>query len=521
MRRLILLLLSLILFSPILFARQSNQEGDEETARIEIPVSSDRESYRAIACGRQGALIFFKSVENADILRVKWYFSFYDSDLKQVWIKSLPILADLDFNYKILSGDTLMLFFVYNGKQKSEDQPLEILRISLKKGNFTPNLTKIPANTEPVFFRTLGRNVYIALNQKNGQAVVEILDLKSNHSKGFLIDQQSPSFFRWFEIDSSAYSLKAIVSKALNKKEFETWYTVFDTTGAIKSAVKITAISQDREFTGFKAVSNQKGEELLIGTYRLHGGSSLQKNKNPDESSGIFTSLLVPGNQKNLNFINFLELKTINNLLSAKDLIDLKKKALKKNKNIGEYSVDFGVILHEPVEHNGSFILVSEVFFPQYHAENFTDFDFYGRPYTNSYSVFDGYRFTGAIVTSFNAEGQLLWDNSLEIRDLIASDLNPKVVFKFQGDKILLAFSAKGNIGSKIIRNEETAGKLEFSPLELKYPDDKLTSETRNGLLSWYDNFFLCFGFQEIKNVALESNNKRFVFYLTKVKFEE
>ena len=109
----------------------------------------------------------------------------------------------------------------------------------------------------------------------------------------------------------------------------------------------------------------------------------------------------------------------------------------------------------------------------------------------------------------------------METRDLIGSDLSPKVVVKPEGDKFLIAYSAAGGIGSKVIRNAETTGKPEFSKLDSKYPDDKLISETRNGLIPWYDNYFLCYGFQEIKNVALESNNKRFVFYLMKVKFED
>ena len=521
MQRLILSALSCVLFLPLLMAQQANSIREDEAARVESPARTDKESYRAIPCGRDGALIFFKSVEVADAQRIKWYFSFYDEDLHQKWVKSLPLSEDLDFRFKFFSGDTVFLVFTYNGKMKSVDQPLEILRIALKKGSFIPNITKVPANSEPDFFYVLGRYAFLALNHKTGQAAVEILDLKSNHSKGFLIDRENPAAFRWFQIDTVGPAIKAIVTKTLNKKEVEHWYKVFDTIGNEKISVRISAINQDREFTGFQAISDQKGDQLVIGTYRLNSGRASTKNKTPDQSSGIFTSLIVPGNQKNLNFINFLELKSISTLLSSKDLIDLKKKALKKNKNIGEYSLDFSVIQHEPIEHEGQYIGVSEVFYPQFHAENYTDFDFYGRPFTNSYSVFDGYKFTGAIFTAFNSAGQKLWDNIMEFKDMISSDLNPKVVTRFHGDTMLLAYYTGGKIASKVIHNEETTGKIEFSLLESKYPDDKLITETRSGLMPWYDSFFLCYGFQEIKNVALESNNKRFVFQLTKVKFEE
>jgi len=521
MSRPVFLALFLMLFSPHVFAQQKNEEREEESARIEITARSDQETYRTIACGKTGAMIFFKSVEVADAQRIKWYFAFYDQDLRQQWIKSLPIAEDLDFRFKFYSADTVYLVFTYKGKLKSEDQPLEIVRIAVKKGNFIPNLTKVPANAEPVFFRVFGRNVFLALNHKNGQAAVEILDLKSNHSKGFLIDQQKASAFRWFEVDTVSSGLKAILTKAVGKKETEHCYQVFDTTGKIKTSVVISPINHDREFTGFMAISEPGGGDLVIGTYKLSNGGSSQKNKTADASSGIFTSLLSAGNQKNLNFTNFLELKNITSLLSAGNVMDLKKKALKKNKNIGEYSVDFNVIQHDPIEHNGQYIQISEVYYPQYHAENYTDFDFYGRPYTNSYPVFDGYRYSGAIITAFSPEGQYLWDNAMEIRDLVGSDPSPKLVARFQGDQMLLAYCAAGKIASKVIHNEKTTAKLEFNMLELKYPDDKLVSETKSGLIPWFDDYFLCYGFQEIKNVALENNNKRLVFFLTKIKFEE
>ena len=35
----------------------------------------------------------------------------------------------------------------------------------------------------------------------------------------------------------------------------------------------------------------------------------------------------------------------------------------------------------------------------------------------------------------------------------------------------------------------------------------------------WYNDYFLCFGYQEIKNIALGQNNKRKVFFINKMEF--
>jgi len=83
---------------------------------------------------------------------------------------------------------------------------------------------------------------------------------------------------------------------------------------------------------------------------------------------------------------------------------------------------------------------MSESFSPQYHSENFTDYDFYGRPFTNTYSVFDGYRFSKAIIAGFDKMGKLLWDNSIDIRNLVSFELSSKVIQYNQENNIVMAY---------------------------------------------------------------------------------
>jgi len=239
-----------------------------------------------------------------------------------------------------------------------------------------------------------------------------------------------------------------------------------------------------------------------------------------EESSGLFSSIVENGIQKETNFANYLELKSVNNLLSERDILNLKKKALKKNKNLGEYSLDFTMLLHKVTAWKDGYLLLAEFYYPQYRTENYTDFDYYGRPYSNSYSVFDGYRYTNALVAGFDRNGKILWDNTMEIRNLVSFDLNPKVSLFPAGDELVLAYLSDGKIGSKIIREGNVVEKLDFSPVDLMYSNDKLLAETRNRMEQWYDNYFLCYGYQEIKNIALDKNNKRLVFYLNKIRFE-
>jgi hypothetical protein len=516
LRKLLLLASIIFLIGHAAFCGNEG-EGDLQVARVEIKAQSDQDSYRVLACSGTGVLLFFKSSEMVDGGKVKWYFSFYDTDLKQQWVKSISVGSEMELAHRQFSGDTAYLVYTYKGKQRSVDMPIEIVRIKPRPGSFIPNISKVPANSDPVFFSFARGKAFIGLNNKSGQSAVEIIDLRSNRSKGFLVDPQDNNSIQWFETDSSSLSTKMILAKLVGKKEYEYSFRVFDSTGKTRQAVNLTTINNDRTFVSLQGIGGWEGGFLVSGTYLL-GLASSGKNKNPGECSGLFTSLLSAESQKSMNFFNFLEMRSLGGILSAKDVLDIKKKALKKNKNIAEYSAGLNVIQHSPLIVNDRILQVTEVFYPQYHTENFTDFDFYGRPYSNSYSVFDGYRFSGALVTAFSYEGKMLWDNSMEFREVISPELSPKLSVTPYGDNLLLAYVSQGKIASKVISDSATVGAFELSSIDLKYPDDKLIAETRSGLVHWYGSFFLSYGFQDIKNVALEGNNRRLVFYLTKVR---
>ena len=193
---------------------------------------------------------------------------------------------------------------------------------------------------------------------------------------------------------------------------------------------------------------------------------------------------------------------------------------MKKNRSQEEYSLDIQVLLHPVVRNGNQFVLLAESFYPQYHTENYTDYDFYGRPYTNSYSIFDGYRFTSGIIAGFDRQGDLLWDNAMEIRNLLSFELTPKMNVFISDNEQIICYLSDGKIGSKIFNGNTTLGKTEYSPVQLKTDNDRLLSETKSRMIFWYDRYFLCYGFQEIKNLSREGENKRLVYYFTKIRIE-
>jgi len=523
--------LSGLLFAVILAAlfhtEQSAGQGNtmpsvyERLLRVEINAKSDDETYKLIPCGEKGVILFYKSLEIVEQEKVKWYFSFYSNDLQLLWTKSIGLPNALEYKKNSGDFDTLSLIFRTSEKAKYSEFNFEIIRLVLDKGVFMGNNGKFPENAEIVDFIVTGNTAYIGFNVKNEPARIMIMNLQTGNQIISSLTKGVVSSLMQLYLDSAESKIIASIRKVIVKNQSEFVLSVFDASVNLLSETIINSITDEHELNAMRFIPVNPGEILVAGTY---GSPPAQKGSSgnliPGESTGFFFTRVHDNQQQSIIFYNFLELKNANLLVGEKDIQAIKKKSMKKNKSLNEYSIDLTLLLHQLINKNSEIILMAESFFPQYHSENFTDYDFYGRPFTNTYSVFDGYRFSKAIITGFDKMGKLLWDNSIDIRNLVSFELNSKVILYDQGNNFVMAYLSEGKIASKIIHNDVVIEKLDVSPIELEYPNDKLLSETKSRIVHWYGNFFLGYGYQEIKNVSLERNNKRLVFYFNKIRFD-
>jgi len=522
-RRILLLFLFSITFCPGSKGQMPEESsGTSKPIRVEFPAKSTDETYRIIPCGETGMMLFFKSIELIGDSMSKWYFSFYDQNLNQSWVKSIPVWKNLMFQESAFNHDTLSMLFTKQGKEKSGRFGFTIFRLALKSSTFIGNNGMIPEEAEEIKFQMLHQLAFICYDLKNEPAQVQILQLQTGASNTFALSKGIASKASEFSVDTATLRIRAAISHPSSfKSRLENFLVSMDLNGKIIAEIPLDQSVSNRYLRGIEFVSSDPESWLVFGSYGSTPLKTTGKIKKATESSGFFTCKLNTGQLSEINFVNLLELNHSKDLLGEKDIIALKKKALKKNRSISDYSLDYPLLLHKVFRHNDQFILLAETFTPQYHSESFTDFDFYGRPYVNSYDVFDGYRYNNGIVAAFDKEGKLAWDNTLEIRNLLSYELVPKIMIFFTPEnEAVLAYLSEGKIASKIIKENAVIEKLDFSPLELSNPEDKLLVESKSGILPWYDNFFLCYGYQEIKNIKSGGNNKRLVFQVTKIAFD-
>ena len=135
---------------------------------------------------------------------------------------------------------------------------------------------------------------------------------------------------------------------------------------------------------------------------------------------------------------------------------------------------------------------------------------------------FAGFNHTHSIIVGFNIDGDLLWDNQIEINDVnsIEEKKYTNIDLNYNTDNLALIYFHKGVINVKLInRDKNIIEKKSYNILSKNESDVIWDSEKiMEGFEHWYDNFYLAYGIQKIKN-SKDSDTKlnRRVFYINKI----
>ena len=180
-------------------------------------------------------------------------------------------------------------------------------------------------------------------------------------------------------------------------------------------------------------------------------------------------------------------------------------------------------------ENNGQYVLLGEAFYPKYrtitgnYSGPFVPVSTFDNGIFRTNRVFEGYRYTHAVVIGFDSRGKLLWDNSLAIDDIISMDLEQFVNITLVDDKAVLLYLRDNVLHSKVINGGDVVEGTMRHDLRLKYEHDELTETPPDVevLKPWYDKVFFAYGVREIKN--LRDNGvklSRQVFFVNKVVYQ-
>ena len=514
--------------------------------RVEINMDKKDTNYSLIPAYKNGLLVMGNPIIKKGIASRSISFTHYATDMSLIWSKKIdiPALLTLNTSYYDSLSRNIYLLFTANNQFTEGKSGFQIIKINFsdnsltsKSGNITEGITVSEfsvsndiciwgGRTAPAQKAlTKGTSCLFSFKKSafTAKPIIYFTNFNTNETKTISFAESSVmGTVLNISINKASQTIDAIIALK-EKKSSDYLYKVFEysLTGDMINAINIASESQTNFLETAKIIALSKTDKMILGTYSL----TKNHNKNPDASSNTQGYYIVKINnniQEYCKFYSFNTFKNFYNYLSFKNKNKvLKKNAKNKNKG-GETALNYQLLVHDVFVYNGNYILASEAYYPEYHTEYYTTY-YNGYPQTNTYTVFDGYRYTHAIVAAFDKNGAIVWDNTMEIWDILSLTLKNRIsLFVDKDNNMVNLYNYKGTLYSKLLNGNVTIDEKDKTPIETNYADDKVKNNYTGDIAYWYNNYFVAFGTQEIRNPEQNPTHKttRDVFYFNKIGFE-
>ena len=514
---LIIIIVNICLFPSDSLSQRKSKTDTTKSAflkqpdRIEFEIDNRDGDFQIIPADENGLLVI-KETRNRSRKGFEWNFNLVDSALNVNWTKQYPIPYGSSFlGYDYNEGGFYLLF----GKSEYKLEDMMVMRLSLEKGDTTSYIVNTVFPVQLSTFEVVS-NTIIFGGEANFRPVVMLYDM--NEQK----PQVLPGFYNNNSeiIDIRTNDQNKTFTVILNEKTIKNKVTVsiktFDTKGNL---LQTKALKTDYEKSLIDAVSTSfsNGEQYIAGTFA---------KRKSEFSRGIYLAKLQDGNQELIKYHNYADLNNFFSYMKVKRERRVKDR-IKRRKDRGKkVKLNYRLLVHDIIERGDEYILIGEAYYPKYTTSNS------GGYYTSSTNYnyrnlwanpnFAGYNYTHAVVVGFDKNGNVLWDNSFEINDVLSMSLNKFVKVSVQEDKIVLLYIYENILRTKIIKENEILEGKSFDPIALKFQSDEIkeTEKHMEGMDNWYDRNFYAYGVQNIKNLKdkdVKMNRK--VFYINKIQY--
>jgi hypothetical protein len=486
--------------------------------RIEIDSKTDNAQYTVIPCSGEGVLLLYPTTIVEDDYQF-WIAVFYDRFLQESWKKNIPLFKNMKFRDYVYDNRSLYLFFYIPEKQKTDIYNFQLAKIEIKEGMYELFSGNLPENAKTISFHVENGNIYAGLNLEKEEAGIYSFNLESREIKTIFTTSATKSRLEHIFIDTVQSSLVALVNIYDSKSSFFMQLATFDLNGNQVDTVNVMPDPGRKFNTGKVIVNELENTRIILGTYEPIKGETVDtKQYFSKKASGFFVTNIHENTVTSTRFENFLDLEKMTGYLRSKEYIQAKMKAEKKE-DTESASLGYNLLLHDVVVIDSLLYLLAEGYFEEYRVLTNTYYDFYGRSVPFTQTVFDGYRHFNAFLTCYDFRGQKLWDNGMEIFDILSFDLRKRVHIHFVDSAPILFYNHDGEISSKILSGSDKQESVVSNPIESTYVNDRILTDTKSDIIPWYDNYFIAYGFQTIRNNSL-ANSKRSVFYMNKVELK-
>ncbi|MCF2519656.1 hypothetical protein [Dyadobacter sp. CY351] len=514
----------LLLFSLVTASLLAAAQG---VKRIELPLSGNM-AYQTVPLGAQGVLLISKPEKGTFNVQK------FDTNLERVWSIDGPIESNLDYITSSYDGQAVFLLF-----SKYRSSLYQIVKVNVGPGfveTFTINTLD---RFEITDFKTLGYSVFMAGMVRN-EPVLILTQLRTSQTKVLPSAIKGSNAIQTVEVDT-AHHLVNVCFAVKKGRQTRIVARSYEETGELYAQVSVDPEDDYSLLSGRLQVLNDS-VRVVIGTY---GYRNMQSTSNA-ASQGLYISKIVGDEPVFTRYHSFTEFKNFFNFMNERQQEKMEKRIRKKKESGDDLKLNYRLLVHDIVPKNDNFLLVAEVFYPEYRYQNpmmmgglgygsMMGYPFgmglynpylwnpmYGGRGGYNQQVFDGFTYTHAVVADVDENGKMLWDNSINFDNVKSMELREKIkVQTFTNGNSRLVYSHNGAIRSKIIKGNQVVDGDRVIPNETNVEGDKVRKTSTDDIDYWYENFYLAWGEQRIINAAgdPQTRGRRNVFYLNKIAY--
>ena len=466
-----------------------------QAAGIEIPLNpfDDASQYKVLSLREQGLLLTRPVSENPNDLLL---LTALDTAFKMRWETQLSIPKFSQILRSQLRNGSIYLLL----KNRLEFSLISI-RVNDGRHSFTPLKNPFPFNATEFSVTDDGVLVGGNYNQRPLVIYYNFGQGKSKILPGFFNEVGELNQLKTY----ADGSIEAIVSASNFNKRKSLWIRTFDTEGNLTNTTLLEPEAKMNLISG-KSFPEQDGRKVVLGSYGRYS----------DYARGIFSAEINREGKPTIVYHNFSELKKFFSYMSPrheKRVMERIERRQVKGKKIRN---NFRYLVHEVIPYRDEYILLGEVYSIQYRYVGGST-GFFGTP-TRSQMIFDGYKYSHAVIAGFNHQGKLLWDNTFKIENVKTMSLEQFVKIEPMDDnKMDMLYVYANSLRSKTIRETDVIEGKSTNPLYGSNPRNIEAEQTR--LDYWYDGHLYASGALWIKGPLMADGNSisRRVFFISKI----
>lgn len=527
------------------------------TLRMEIPAPAGSDPFNYVTAGKNGVCIFYPTINETGKDSVSWSVMMVDDQLKEQWHKLIPLHKDVTFLKSVSSKEAIYLLF--HDTKRNKEANIFVFMIIPKFRLITEHRGTIPEKAEVIDFEISNAYAFVGYNNRKGQPGIIGFSLITGENRNYTITSEKDALLLDISVDSIRKEIFATYKIQFSSTKNHLFVNQYNSPGALEKTYDFTEQVERRNFNSAQYIPTGEGKGMVAGTYGYNVTNTRRQydyydyyynnyyynyyspyylrqseyDANEDKtpvSDGYFSAIVEKGVAGKIKYFNFGGFNNAYKYITDPSALRIKTKPVKKaersedNESPGskeddnEKTLNLRLIAHDIELVNGQFIIISEAYSPEYHTNTQMSYDYYGRAFPTSYQIFDGFRYSHAFVAGFDSSGNMVWNNGMEMRDILTKYQNRKLNYVFDNDEIVLYYNANNKIAFKTIKGNTIVENTSYTTLPPLRSTDQPIEEYLGTMEFWYDDYFIATGYQTIRNNFL-ATNKRNVFYINKLAF--